>query len=273
MNTNLMPAGVALAGGPVPSPAHPHALPLPKDSKSLFQRASPLVNASNAHALDLGEGDAGDCVTLAGQGLTYWNPGVTKAPLGLEASMTGCAPVSELALEGRNHTGLRAACYKLAATGQWTGMKPAEAAVSMGTSALSGPCCVTHPACLGHPQGLHCAAERVFFLGGGLAARPGPLRCSRAGQTPAPRLLSQAHVSPQPGFATVTRRTEDPRHPIGRFCPFREGRNPALGSCAVWGRRAGVGGEPPQETRTAFLSFQQKEQHQKRMGGWDIGNG
>lgn len=108
---------MALAGGPVLNPAHPHALPLPKDSKSLFQRACPLVNASSAHALDLGEGVAGDCVTLAGQGLAYWNPGVTKAPLGLEASMTGCVPVPELALEGRNHTGLRAACCKLAATG------------------------------------------------------------------------------------------------------------------------------------------------------------
>lgn len=201
MNTNLMPAGVALAGGPVPSPAHPHALPLPKDSKSLFQRASPLVNASNAHALDLGEGDAGDCVTLAGQGLTYWNPGVTKAPLGLEASMTGCAPVSELALEGRNHTGLRAACYKLAATGQWTGMKPAEAAVSMGTSALSGPCCVTHPACLGHPQGLHCAAERVFFFGGGAGSSP------RAPQMQQGRTNS-CPPTPKPG----------PRVPSTGFC-------------------------------------------------------
>lgn len=116
--------------------------------------------------------------------------------------------------------------------------------------------------------------QRGFFWGGGLAARPGPLRCSRAGPTPAPRLLNQAHVSSQSGLATVTRRTEDPRHPIGRFCPFR-GQKPSPWELrSVGSESGGVGGEPPQETRTAFPSFQQKERHWKQMGGiWDIGSG
>lgn len=92
--------------------------PFPRNQTPLFLWASSLANASNAHALGLGEGEAGDHVTLAGRGHAYRNPGASKVPPGSAASMMGCTPATELALGGQNHarapgSTLQAGCHRL----------------------------------------------------------------------------------------------------------------------------------------------------------------
>lgn len=110
--------GAALAGGPLPIPAHPHTLPLPEESNSAFPLGLITSECKQCSRSWPWGRRSGDHVTLAGRGHAYRNPGASKVPPGSAASMMGCTPATELALGGRNHarapgSTLQAGCHRL----------------------------------------------------------------------------------------------------------------------------------------------------------------